>query len=230
MKRYILIISLLSVSFIAHSNIIINGTRVIYTEDHKDITVQLINTGDSPALVQSWIDDGDLNSTPETANVPFILTPPVTKVDGKKGQQIRIKKIGENLPKDRESIFYLNVLDIPPVPEHLKGKNILQFAIKSRIKVFYRPKGLLHGLDESVKLLKIRTKTKQLTIENPTPYFITIANINDQREKKLLKDSLMVAPFSTEVVSSDSIISRGKHSVVYIDDLGAYKRVNIEIS
>ena len=86
MRKIIMLASLLLSAGNAWANIVINGTRVLYPENNKEVIVQLINTGDAPALVQSWIDDGDINSTPETANVPFLLSPPVVKVSEHNGQ------------------------------------------------------------------------------------------------------------------------------------------------
>lgn len=91
--RLFIFLSLLISSHTAFANIVVNGTRVIYPEKNNETVVQLINNGNDPALVQSWIDDGDIDSTPETANVPFLLSPPVVKVSGNAGQQLRIKKL-----------------------------------------------------------------------------------------------------------------------------------------
>lgn len=38
-------------------------------------------------------------------------------MEPKSGQTIRIVYTGESLPQDRESLFYLNVLDIPAKPK-----------------------------------------------------------------------------------------------------------------
>lgn len=43
----------------AWGGVYIYGTRVIYPEQKKEITVQLMNEGNRSALVQSWIDNGD---------------------------------------------------------------------------------------------------------------------------------------------------------------------------
>ncbi|MGK7551960.1 fimbria/pilus periplasmic chaperone, partial [Salmonella enterica] len=66
------------------------------------------------SLVQSWIDDGDTSLPPEKIKVTFLLTPPVAKVAGDTGQQIKIKKKPNMQPNNKESLLYLNVLDIPP--------------------------------------------------------------------------------------------------------------------
>lgn len=215
---------LFAVCHSASANIVINGTRVIYRSSSKETTVQLINTGTSPSLVQSWIDDGDVDSTPETAHVPFLLTPPVIKVAGGGGQQLLIKKLPSSLPADRESVFYLNVLDIPPVPENMVGKNTIQLAVKSRIKLFYRPQALVAGADKGIELMKVDHGARTFTLHNASAYYITIANIMDAQDNKLLKDSVMVAPFSSLDVPSLMPVNSGhKYSLLYVDDLGAYK-------
>lgn len=89
--RLLILFSLLASINTAFANIVVNGTRVIYPEKNNETIVQLINNGNDPALVQSWIDDGDINSTPETANVPFLLSPPVVKVSGMMGNNYALK-------------------------------------------------------------------------------------------------------------------------------------------
>ncbi|SUX67926.1 fimbrial chaperone protein [Citrobacter koseri] len=69
MKRSLIFLTLIAFSFSSLANIIISNTRVIYPEEQKETTVQLINRGNSPALIQAWIDEGNPDSTPETAQV-----------------------------------------------------------------------------------------------------------------------------------------------------------------
>ncbi len=225
MKQCIIFAGLFLSSFCADANIVINGTRVIYPEKNKDVIVQLVNNGDDPALVQAWIDDGDINSTPETANVPFLLSPPVVKVAGNNGQQLRIQKIGSNLPPDRESVFYLNVLDIPPIPENLQGLNTLQLAIKSRIKLFYRPAGLKGSIEKNVGLIEIQAVGAGFKVINKSPYFFTLANVDQADKKNMLINSVMVAPFSSLLAATKIRVSKGSnYTLVYVDDLGTYKK------
>lgn len=224
MIKQLFIVGLLLATVSAHANIIINGTRVIYPEKNKDVVVQLINNGSDSSLVQAWIDDGDINSTPETANVPFLLSPPVVKVSGDTGQQLRITKVGAPLAADRESIFFLNVLDIPPTPENLQGANTLQLAIKSRIKMFYRPSGLKTTVSSSIDSIELQASAKGFNVINKSAYFFTLANINQQDKKHLLVDSVMVAPFSSAFIASKEPVSKNTpYTMLYVDDLGAYK-------
>lgn len=97
--------------------------------------------GNRSSLMQAWIDDGDTSLPPEKIQVPFMLTPPVAKIGANSGQQVKI--MPNKLPTNKESIFYLNVLDIPPNSPEQEGKNALKFAMQNRIKLFYRQRVLL---------------------------------------------------------------------------------------
>ncbi len=48
------------------------------------------------------------------------------------------------LPKDRESVFWFNVLEVPPKPDAatVANQSLLQLAFRTRIKLFYRPEAL----------------------------------------------------------------------------------------
>ena len=148
MKKFLLFIMLIFSKNIL-ANIVLHSTSIIYYEGKDNVALQLINNGKLSALVQLWIDDGNINSTPENSHSPFYVFPPIVKLAGLKGQQLKI--MSHSLPKDRESVFYLNVLDIPPKPENTQGKNVLQLAIKSRIKLFYRLKELTTSQEEIYK-------------------------------------------------------------------------------
>jgi chaperone protein EcpD len=58
------------------------------------------------------------------------------------------------VPQDRESVFWLNVLEIPPKPV---GKaNHIQLTVRSRLKLFYRPAGLAGSPKAAVAQLRWR--------------------------------------------------------------------------
>lgn len=139
------------VTNVAYANIVITGTRVVYNSTAREVTVRMDNPGKTPALLQVWVDRGDEKSTPNTTDAPFLVMPPISKVDPGKSQTIRITYTGEPLPQDKESVFWLNVLDVPPMPnpKEIGSQNYMQIAIRSRIKLFYRPKGLPSTPDEA---------------------------------------------------------------------------------
>lgn len=218
-----ILFSILLLPVFCHANVIISATRTIYPSDKKEVSVQLLNDGADPSLVQAWIDDGDPESTPETAKVPFLLIPPVVKVPAHSGQQLRVKYIGGSQPEDRESVFYLNILDIPPVPENLQGKNVMQLAIRSRIKLFFRPVGLKVKPSAMIDSLTLIRKDKTIAINNESPYYLTLSALrSDHRRENALKKGLMVAPFSQISLQEKNNFMRGTTvSVVYLNDYGA---------
>ncbi|MBS9435313.1 fimbrial biogenesis chaperone [Photorhabdus hainanensis] len=229
MKKLFLAILLGMTTLTAHANIVINTTRVIYPSGNKEVSVQLLNAGDQPSLVQSWIDDGDPNSTPETAKVPFLLTPPVVKIDGNNGQQLRIKHINSNLPTDRESLFYLNVLDIPPVAENIGDKNVMQIAIRTRIKFFYRPNKLSILPKQLQQHIVLKREGSQLKLENSSPYFVNIVGLkSSDTQPNLLNEGTIIKPFSSHSFSTNEKVKVGdKLTLAIIDDFGAINKLTL---
>lgn len=57
---------------------------MIYPSDSREITLQVSNNGNNPALVQAWIDEGDAKSTPDQSKAPFMIAPPISRVEAKK--------------------------------------------------------------------------------------------------------------------------------------------------
>ncbi len=162
------LLSLLIFSMVlpAHAGIVIYGTRIIYPAENKEVMVQLMNQGNRSSLLQAWIDDGDTSLPPEKIQVPFMLTPPVAKIGANSGQQVKIKIMPNKLPTNKESIFYLNVLDIPPNSPEQEGKNALKFAMQNRIKLFYRPAGIAPVNKATFKKLLVNRSGNGLVIKN----------------------------------------------------------------
>ncbi len=133
-------------SFSTHASVILHGTRVVFPGDQAEVTLKITNTGARPALVQAWLDNGDPPDAPGATDVPFVVAPSLTRMEAGGGQTLRILHSGQALPADRESLFWINVLDIPPkteVPEaREETSGALALALNTRIKLMYRPKGL----------------------------------------------------------------------------------------
>lgn len=223
----------------AYASVTIIGTRVIYPAAEKEVTVRLDNRGNQPALVQAWIDSGDPNQPLDKINVPFIMLPPVFRMEANKGQTLRIVYTGSNLPTDKESIFWLNVLDIPPKDKSLINNNQLQMAIRSRIKLFYRPTALdAKGAEIAATGLvwKKGSKSNQLIAVNNSPYYINVAQITaeDTAGRKVLSDKGdMLAPgaskdFTLKTANVNQLKSTFHYQ--YLDDFGAARDVEAQIN
>ncbi|ETS98952.1 MULTISPECIES: fimbrial biogenesis chaperone [Providencia] len=212
---------LLLLSSQTHASLMLKKTRLIYLSDQKSANIQAINDSEHASLVQSWIDEGNIHSTPETTEAPFIVTPPVTKIAAHDGTQLRIRFIGGDLPQDRESVFYLNVLDISPKPQNKEGMNIIQLALQIRIKVFYRPAALANGIESFINNVSALHSESQLSIKNPTPYFLNISQLYyENNQNTPIAKSIMIPPYSTEKLEG-SHRQNGKLIAVYINDQGS---------
>jgi chaperone protein EcpD len=147
----------------------------------RDIAVRIENKGQEPALVQAWIDDGDARSTPENAHAPFAITPPVFRIDPARGHALRIVHVGGRPPPDREVLYWLNVLEIPPSPDEGAAANTLQFAFRHRLKLLHRPSGLSMAPAGAPGLLTWSVERVgalfQLRVFNPSPYVISFNEV-----------------------------------------------------
>ncbi|STI19019.1 chaperone, PapD family [Escherichia coli] len=106
----------------------------------------------------------------------LVALPPIQRLEPKATTQVRIVKQASTtkLPGDRETLFFYNMREIPPAPEKNSDHAVLQVAIQSRIKVFWRPAALRKKAGEKVELqLQVSQQGNQLTLKNPTAYYLT---------------------------------------------------------
>ncbi|MGY3884419.1 fimbria/pilus periplasmic chaperone [Aeromonas aquatica] len=189
----------------AWSYVQISGTRVIYPASAREVTLELINKGNTPSLVQVWIDSGDRRIRPGAEAVPFLITPPITRIEAQRGQSLRLAYVGQGLPQDRESVFWLNVLEVPPSAKSTQaGQNLVQLAFRSRIKLFYRPEGLAGDMEHSAHHLSWSLVRQgngyALRASNPSLYHVSISNLELQTAQTTRYNNLsggMVAPGSS---------------------------------
>lgn len=210
----------------AYAGVSLDGTRIIFPAKSKSVNVQLRNAYDSPALVQAWIDTGDAEKIPKANEVPFVLNPSLTRVEPRKGQIIRIIPLDTSkLPQDRESIFWFNMMDIPPEDPTLKDKNYLSFTVRTRIKLFYRPSQLAMAplLAQQSMQFKYNQGTEAIQINNPTPYYLTVVQVQSGKKQAFssAEDAIMLAPF-TSASLKDFKIDGSTKKIVYevLNDLG----------
>ncbi|VWD43949.1 MULTISPECIES: molecular chaperone [Burkholderia] len=228
-----MLIALLAGAGAAQASVVIGGTRVVYPEKEREVTVKLTNEGDRPSLVQAWIDDGNPSALPDDSKVPFMLTPPLFRLDPKKGQSLRLIYTKEPLAQDKETLYWLNVLDVPPqAADDPDAPNLLQLAFRSRIKLFFRPAALQGVADESAEKVTWNFAPKAgggyaLEASNPTPYHVTFTRLTVKSGGTTWSNEIggMVKPGATERFDVGNVPSppTGPIEVDYtfLDDYGA---------
>ncbi len=232
-SKFITIIIFLALSTqLAVAGMTISGTRIIFPGGEREKTVRTTNKGSLPVLVQVWVDDGSKNEDINKMQVPFTVTPPVYRVEPGKGQSIRLIYNGMNLPQDRESVFWFNLLEIPPVNEQAANSDRLELAFRTRIKIFYRPSTLKSTSAQEAGKLTWTLTSKGLRVTNPTPYYFSFdsAALNTGNGKVSLNVD-MIAPMSSKEfgISSKNASTAGVNgaSVNLINDYGSVLKLSL---
>lgn len=215
----------------------VNYTRVIINEKDHEASFTIYNEGTGPVLLQLWTEKEAIFDRPEEIKTPFMILPPIFRLEGKTSRAVRIQFIGDRhtLPADRESLFWLNALEVPPEAENKGGAGALQVAFRTRVKLFWRPLALAAiTLEESIKKVQIASSdcggNRCLLVKNNSPLHLTLMalTLNDGTEIKQLPDDGLWPPQSTKTVLLPKGI-KGSGTVKtfsWIDDYGVVKTYN----
>lgn len=209
LSRWLAAVCLVLVSTITVSNsqagVMVNGTRFVYPSQEKEVGVKVFNQGKGPVLIKGWIDKGDVSALPEEIKVPFTLTSPIFRLDGDKEKVLRLSYTGgATLPEDRESLFWLNIMEVPPRPYNKKDeeKSTMQFAFRYRLKLFFRPEGLSGSAEDAAKELIWSKNERQgqlvLKVTNNRPYYVSLAEVKLKHDGQItVAEPETIAPFSS---------------------------------
>ncbi|MCD0502867.1 molecular chaperone [Bordetella petrii] len=174
----------------------LSSTRVIMNEADKEVPVYAKNLTNDPYVVQAWI-DGDA----EEMDTPFFITPPLSRFEGHTERRLSVTRVGHGLPADRESYFWVNVLEIPQ--KKAGDLNTLSLASRTRIKLFYRPaaiQDLPRGHAMLTWALVPDGKACLLAITNASAYTVNFAQIELQGQAPGFGRGVIAKPLATTSV------------------------------
>jgi len=177
-----------SLSAIA-GGISIGGSRVVFPEKAPQTTLSVSNKSNAATyLIQAWVEKNDGTKTTD-----FIITPPLyTSAPGNENT-LRIISAGVPHAQDRESLYYVNIKAIPSVNKKQSGEHHggVVVATQMQIKMFVRPEGLTPLREKATDTLVFRRQGTHLSVCNPTPYYLTLTNLQAGGHK--LQD-IMIPP------------------------------------
>jgi len=225
--RSIALMTLLVVAGITQSQAAVNPdrTRYIFDGSKKTLTVNVTNHDQQrPFLAQSWIEDIKFNKVTS----PFLVQQPIKRLEpgGKEAFVLRYRpEVGSQLPKDRETLFYYNLREIPPVPDKV---NSLQIAMQISLKLFYRPAALVAEAEKRKnegrpwqEEMRIEKRGSRAVLLNPTAFYTVLTGIRLDEHKNSEKfQSIIIAPFSEEKLTIDFLSLGNKPEFSYINDNG----------
>ncbi|EKT57150.1 molecular chaperone [Providencia burhodogranariea] len=199
----------------AYAGVIIGGTRVIYLEGNKDVSISVQNPDKIPYLIQSWIEDAQGGKQSD-----FTITPPLFRLNQEKTNALRIFLTENKLPNNQESLFWLNIKTIPATE---RTENSLQIAFKTQMKLIYRPASIknVNFAEEQKKLVWSRNGN-DVIVKNPTPYYINFQSISFNSKKA--DDISYVAPFQS---TSFKINDSSAHGVIKWEIINDYGSADI---
>ena len=205
----------------ARAAIAVDRNRVIYHEGDNNLSIRIRNDNHTrPYLAKAWVADKQDNS----ASVPLIATPMVQRIEPETYSFIRVSPtaLEKNLPKDRESMYYFSVLEIPTVSS---TENVMQLALQTKVKLFYRPEALeddeVNFHMDKLTIHKVGINRYQLT--NASAFYLNIISFNDKNGKKIIK-AITLPPFSEELADLKTE-TLGKITIV--NDFGSKMPFNL---
>lgn len=156
----------------AHAALTISATRLVQPSDKHSTSLIVANPSQRTYAAQAWV---NTSSDDNATAVPLIASPALFRIDPGSEQSVQINRLPNDLPQDRESLFFFNLQEIPE--SDAGPENALTIAMRTRIKVFFRPNQLkgrpqdrLAELAWSVQSIKGKA---HLVVDNPSPFYFT---------------------------------------------------------
>lgn len=205
-----------------HASAVVNAekTRVVFNSGSIAESLSLVNSEKEPVVVQVWTDNGDPTVSPDQVHTPVVINPPVFKMKPGEIRNIRLLLVSAgSLPQDRESVYWLNIYQIPPNTEtqHTGEKKIV-LPLKIRMKVFVRPEKIGELQENDAQKLQFsidrESGNKTLLIQNPTPWHLTLSSL---RSGKTALPGVMVAPFTSarvEITADKTLADKVEYDVI----------------
>ncbi|MBE4812115.1 MULTISPECIES: fimbrial chaperone [unclassified Enterobacter cloacae complex] len=219
--------SLLLFTASGHAAFVLNSTRYVFNEKRENISVQVDNQSSQEYGGQIWIENQDQNDK----NVYFVPSPTFFKVADQHKQILRILKINDALPKDKESLFWVNIQEIPKAPKG--GMNALSIALHTQVKMFYRPDILKDKRENAEQNVKMISSEGNTVLWNDTPYYFAIISVKQNGKpiklSEEIKDKLSVFSPGGKVSLGKSV-TNDNISIIAFDDYGVDKEYKLNKS
>ena len=105
---------LLTISLGCNAAVQPDRTRIVFNANDKATSPRIENQSDKlPYLAYSWIE----NEKGEKSDALLVALPPIQRLEPKATSQVRVVKQASTtqLPGDRETLFFYNMREIPPL-------------------------------------------------------------------------------------------------------------------
>lgn len=163
----------------------LSSSRIIYHPDSSGATVTVTNPQKYPILIRGQVFAEDKKST-----APFIVTPPLSRLEAQQRSRLRIISTDKNATNDQETLYWFCVAGIPPKDTDVwaqgdNGKRAkpkvvtlnLEVSAHECIKIMVRPSNIKGTMMESAAGLQWHRQGDQLAVHNPSPFYMNLSSV-----------------------------------------------------
>ena len=179
----------------------LGASRIIYNPNSRGVSLLVSNMQEYPVLIQ-----GKVYAEDKTTIAPFIITPPLSRLDAQQKSLLRIIRTGGQFAEDRETLQWLCVSAIPPKDTDVwaqdKSKNTpkdvtlnMEVSANSCIKLLLRPSALKGSVMNAASELQWQRQGNTLIATNPSAFYINLNSL--KAGKSSLPHLSYIAPFAS---------------------------------
>ncbi|GMR28335.1 fimbrial chaperone [Stenotrophomonas sepilia] len=222
---------LVTIAGSARADVGVEHSRLVYASDRPWVSMRVWNQGERSSLIQAWIDMGDPDAKPEALRAPLMVTPPLFRLPPGGNRDLIVRAVdAASLPADRESLLWLNVLDIPARVQSPDAGVEPEYAVRWRLKVFYRPASLVGTVEGAASSLVWRRAMDQqgnvrLQASNDSPFHVSLAGLSlGGVSLPLPPDRSVISPHATWSLDLPSNADReGELRIRWVNDQGTWE-------
>lgn len=180
-------------------------TVIVLNEADGEVSINVTNTDNGPALLHSAIED-----IPEDLEPLIVVTPPVTRVDAGEQQMVRFLSIADQ-PLKTQRLKRVSFEGIPQTPPG--GGATIGISLRQNLPLILHPKGLPRN-EAPWELLTWHLQGRTLKVRNDSPYVVRLAsdiNLNPQKIKAslprtyILPGEVLSVEFEKPVAGANSV-------------------------
>ena len=134
---------------------------------------------------------------------------------------MKIIKTDDIKETNKESVYRVNIKLVPVIDDDMADKNLILISLNSIYNLFYTPKSIInknHNKDINFSI----NNENLIKINNPTPYFITIAEAKID-DIDILNKRITLSPFKNYSIKDKKITKNIKDKKVNwkrVDEFG----------
>ncbi|HGN2346103.1 TPA: molecular chaperone [Proteus mirabilis] len=222
-NKYIIYIISFAFTFSCYASINISKDRFFYKEQDKEVLFDIKNKSEQKTyIIQSWVSHYNKEDNSEA---PFIISPSLIKLTPNENFTLKIIKTDDIKETNKESVYRVNIKLVPVIDDEMADKNLLLISLNSIYNLFYTPNNIINK-KQNKDINFFINNDDFIKINNPTPYFITIAEAKIDGID-ILNERITISPFKDYSIKNKKITKNIKDRKVHWKIVDEYEQTVI---